>query len=138
MITIDWHPTPAQLRRWAITTALGLGIAGSLFYFVHWGIFAKAQGLAPILWIFACCVFCTAGPGTKVGMPIYWVWMAFVFAVGTVIGVIALAAVFFLVVTPLAIGARLCGRDRLHIRCPKGESMWHMLPQSAHDPQRQF
>lgn len=139
MITIDWHPTPAHLRRWAVTVAAGLGISGSLFQFVDWGVFRSGHGLAPWLWGFGLFALLTAGTGTRLGLPAYWAWMGFVWTVGTVIGTAALAAVFFLVVTPLGIAARLAGRDRLALRRPApGASLWQPLPATAHDPARQF
>ena len=59
--------------------------------------------------------------------------------VNTVVGTLALAGVFFLVVTPLGLVARLSGRDRLGLaRPPAGRSLWQPLPAVAHDPERQF
>ena len=81
----------------------------------------------------------SAGTGTRLGLPAYWAWMAFVWTIGTVIGTMALAGVFFLVVTPLGLVARLSGRDRLGLaRPPAGRSLWQPLPAVAHDPERQF
>ncbi|MFM1904110.1 MAG: Saxitoxin biosynthesis operon protein SxtJ [Planctomycetota bacterium] len=139
MITIDWHPSPAHLRRWAITVACGLAISGSLFQFVPWGIFRAGHGLAPWLWGFGLVALATAGTGTKLGWPAYWVWMGITWTIGTAIGILALGAVFFLVVTPLAVVARLAGRDRLGLRRPAaGASLWRPLAAAAHDPARQF
>lgn len=139
MITIDWHPSPAHLRRWAVTVAAGLAISGSLFQFVDWGVFRAGHALAPWLWGFGLFALVTAGTGTRLGLPAYWAWMGFVWAVGTLVGTLALAAVFFLVVTPLGLAARLAGRDRLCLRRPALEaSLWCPLPATAHDPARQF
>ena len=139
MITIDWQPSPAHLRRWAVTVAAGLGVSGSLFQFVDWGVFRSGHALAPWLWGFGLVALATAGTGTRLGLPVYWAWMGFVWTVGTLLGVTALAAVFFLVVTPLGLAARRAGRDRLAIRRrPPAESLWHPLPLAAHDPARQF
>jgi hypothetical protein len=139
MITINWHPSPAELRRWAVTVAAALGVSGSLFQFVDWGMFRAGHGLAPWLWGFAAFALVTAGTGTRLGLPAYWTWMGFVTVVGTTIGVAALGAVFFLVVTPIGLAARLLGRDRLQIRRPPAAaSLWHPLPEPRHDPRRQF
>jgi len=139
MITIDWHPSPAQLRRWAVTVAAALGVSGSLFQFVDWGVFRVGHGMAPWLWGFGAFALVTAGTGTRLGLPAYWAWMGFVWVVGTLIGTVALAAVFFLVVTPLGLASRVAGRDRLGLRRPApAESLWHPLPTAAHDPSRQF
>jgi hypothetical protein len=65
--------------------------------------------------------------------------MGFVWVVGTLIGTLALAVVYFLVVTPLGLAARVAGRDRLGLRCPPaGASLWQPLSAASHDPARQF
>ena len=139
MITINWHPAPVELRRWAVTVAAALAVSGSLFQFVDWGMFRAGHGLAPWLWGFGLIALVTAGTGTRLGMPAYWLWMTFVFLVGTTIGTLALAVVFFLVVTPLGLAARLAGRDRLGLRRPSpGATLWHSLRQVPHDPARPF
>jgi hypothetical protein len=139
MLTIDWHPSPSHLRRWAVTVASGLAVSGSLFRFVDWGPFRAGHSLAPWLWGFAVVALITAGTGTRAGLPAYWVWMGFVWLVGTVVGVAALAAAYFLVVTPLAMAARLAGRDRLVLRRPpRDASLWRPLPVMPHDPARPF
>lgn len=139
MITINWHPAPAELRRWGVTVAAALAVSGSLFQFVDWGMFRAGHGLAPWLWGFGLVALVTAGTGTRLGMPAYWLWMTFVFLVGTTIGTLTLAVVFFLVVTPLGLAARLAGRDRLGLRRPSpGATLWHPLRQVPHDPARPF
>ncbi|MBM4010265.1 MAG: hypothetical protein FJ286_02625 [Planctomycetes bacterium] len=139
MITIDWHPSPTHLRRWAVTIAASLGVSGALFRFVDWGVFRAGHDLAPLLWGFAAVALVTAGTGTRLGLPAYWAWMGFVWLVGTALGIAALAAVFFLVVTPLGLAARVAGRDRLGLRRPPpAASLWRPLPQAPHDPARQF
>jgi hypothetical protein len=66
-------------------------------------------------------------------------WMGFVLVVGTVIGTVALAIVYYLVVVPTAAVARLRGRDRLALRASRGGSMWRPVANGGrHDPERQF
>ncbi|MBE2179983.1 MAG: hypothetical protein IAE97_05890 [Chthoniobacterales bacterium] len=139
MTKINWHPTPPEMRRWAWILALALGAMGSLFYFVDWGIFAGGRGFARFLWGFGAVAFLTGITGTKLGLPAYWAWMGFVYIVSSVIGFTALAAVFYLVVTPLALGARMFGRDRLQLRSRGSATYWQKLgtvPRS--NPERQF
>jgi polyferredoxin len=138
VITIDWHPSSAHLRRWAVLTALALGLVGCLFRFVDWGVFAQARGLSTVLWSFGAFALLTAGTGTRAGMPAYWAWMGFVWVVGTVVGTVSLAIVFYGVITPLGLVARLAGRDRLQLRPPAGSTLWVDLPVVKHDPERQF
>jgi len=127
------------MRHWALILGPALGLVGSLFYFVDWGIFSGGQGFAKFLWSFGVLALITGLTGTKLGMPAYWLWMGFVYVVSATITYTALSLVYFGVVTPLALLARLLGRDRLQLRTRGRASYWHALdPTSTHHPERQF
>lgn len=127
------------MRQWALITAPALGLVGSLFYFVDWGIFSGGQGLAKFLWGFAAFAFVTGLTGTKLGLPAYRLWMGFVYVISALLTYGSLTLVYFGVVTPLALLARLLGRDRLQLRARNRPTYWHALdPTRAHDPERQF
>lgn len=138
MITINWHPSAKELRHWGLITAAVLAMMGSLFYFIDWGLFRAGHGMAVYLWAFAACALLTAGTGTRIGLPAYWLWMGMAWTIGTIMGTVALALVYYLAVTPLAVIARIAGRDRLQMRPVKGASMWRPLSGTAHDPERTF
>lgn len=138
MITIDWQPSPAHLRRWAVMVAAGTALSGSLFQYVDWGVFRAGHGLGIWLWAFGLFALVTAGTGSRLGLVAYWAWMGFAWTVGTGLGLAALAVVFFGVVTPLGLIARCAGRDRLTLRRPPtGATLWSPLG-GSHDPARQF
>lgn len=139
MITINWNPSPDEMRRWAAILGIALGAVGSLFYFVDWGIFTDGQGFAKFLWAFGTFALTTGITGTKLGLPAYWVWMGFVYLVSSAIGYGALILVYFLVVTPMGLLARLLGRDRLQLRNTGAPTYWHCLSdRPRHQPERQF
>ena len=138
MIVIDWNPDRRALRRWGIAMAVAMAVVGSLFRFVDWGMFRAGHGMAPFLWAFGALALVTAGTGSRIGRPVYLAWMGFAWLVGTALGTLALAIVFYGVVTPLALVARAMGRDRLDVRADRRTTRWHALPQAAHDPERQF
>jgi hypothetical protein len=139
MTHINWNPSSAEMRRWAVTVALALSVVGSLFYFVDWGIFSGGRGFARFLWSFGALAFFTGITGTKIGLPAYWAWMGFVKAVSTVIGYTSLTVVYYLVVTPMALCARLIGRDRLQLSSRGCSTYWRNLDvERPHSPERQF
>lgn len=138
MIVIDWNPDRRALRRWGIAMAVAMAVVGSLFRFVDWGTFRAGHGMAPFLWSFGALALVTAGTGSRIGRPVYLAWMGFAWLVGTALGTLALAVVFYGVITPLALVARVMGRDRLDVRADHRTTRWHALPQAAHDPERQF
>ncbi len=127
------------MRQWAVIVGPALGLVGVLFWFVDWGLFAGGQGFAKFLWFFGALAFLTGVTGTKIGLPAYWLWMVFVMCVSWVITHISLALVYFLVVTPLGLVARLIGRDKLELRARHKATYWHSLSCSpAPNPERQF
>jgi hypothetical protein len=65
--------------------------------------------------------------------------MGFVYVISSAITYTALTLVYFGVVTPMALLARLLGRDRLQLRTRRQSTYWHTLePAKQHHPQRQF
>ncbi len=126
------------MRHWAAVPAGALGIDGSRFYFTNWGIFADGQGFAKFLWAFGALAFITGITGTKLGLPAYWAWMSFVYAVSSLIGYGALSLVYLLVVTPMALLAKALGRDKLQLRSAFAPSYWRELPKQPHRPEHQF
>lgn len=118
---------------------IALGVVGSLFYFVNWGIFANGQSFAQFLWSFGVFSFVTGITGTKIGLPAYWAWMGFVYVVSSLIGYGLLTLVFYLVITPLGLVGRLLSRDKFQIRSNRVESFWHVVSSNnTHNPERPF
>ena len=138
MIEIRWNPSDRELRRWGVLTACVAAAAGSLLQWVPWGPFAVAHALAPWVWGLGALALLAAGTGSPLGRPVYRAWMGFAWLVGSAIAVVALGIVFFAVITPLGLLARLLGRDRLELRARHATSMWRPLPVTPHDPNRQF
>ncbi len=139
MTKIDWHPSPKEMRRWALLTASGLAAVGALYYFVDWGIFAGGRNIALVLWTFGAVALFTGSTGSVLGLPAYWVWMALVWVVGRTLGHAALTVVFFLAVVPLALVGRLIGRDRLALGSSGATTCWEDCTGKGTDrPQRPF
>jgi hypothetical protein len=72
--------------------------------------------------------------------PIYTGWMIAAFPIGWTVSRIALALVFFVVLTPLAAVFRMMGRDLLRLRRQRADSYWvtKRQPGGTGDYFRQF
>lgn len=121
-ITVHWRPQPRQLRIFALTMLVGLGAVGSLFYF-----WLGATGFATVLWSFGALSFLTGITGTRIGLPCYWLWTGFAFVISQTLGYGLLIIIFYLVVTPIGLLARLTGRDRLGLRQNNHNSYWQPI-----------
>lgn len=56
--------------------------------------------------------------------PVFTAWMAVAFPIGWMVSRVVLAALYFLVFTPIALVFRAIGRDVLRVRRPAGTSYW--------------
>ena len=72
--------------------------------------------------------------------PIYKGWMIAAFPIGWTISKIVMAAMFYLVFTPVGIIFRLMGRDALRLRRGRAESFWvpKTGPKSGDEYLRQY
>jgi Saxitoxin biosynthesis operon protein SxtJ len=61
-------------------------------------------------------------------------WMALAAILSYISTRVILAAVFFLIVTPIGFIKRAMGWDPLHRRSSAGDSYWHPYPQRQHNP----
>ncbi len=136
LVHIDWRPDPAALRSFGRTAFIGLALIAAV---LAWG-FDKEQAALTVLVIGA--VFGAAGlTGSRWAWPVYWVWMAPAFVIGSISSFVLMAALYYIAVTATALLARLCGRDRLRLKRRNVASHWVDLPPPATlatDAERQF
>lgn len=68
--------------------------------------------------------------------PVFTAWMAAAFPIGWVVSRVVLAALYYLVFTPIAIVFKVIGRDPLHRRKPTTATFW--LPKPAPSSSSQY
>jgi len=121
-------PPLRQLRQFA-----------GLFLIVFLGLAAwRWFGGRPDGWAVGLAVLAIAVGGTGLAVPaairpVYTGWMVAAFPIGWTVSRVALGAVFYLVVTPIAWLFRLTGRDALNLRRRQPESYWLPKRQPAGD-----
>jgi hypothetical protein len=113
----------------------GLVIAAALSLVLGW---RYAHGVAPhLIWLvviallLACALF-----APKVLAPLNKLWFALGLALGKIVAPLVMAAIFFLILTPIALWRRLHGHDTLGLRV-KAESTWRKRDNSC-SFERQF
>ena len=128
--------TPRELRKFGLTVGgvfLGLGV---LFYLRHkpWWPWFVSPGV-PLV------VLGAILPRTL--KWIYVAWMTLAMLMGAVVSTILLVLLFFLVVTPMGLVARLVGKDFLSQKLePNAASYWLVRdiskPKAKHEHEQQF
>ncbi len=120
LIRIEHHPTRRQLNAFGVIWLVFLGILGAV---------AAGRG-GPLGAAIACWIAAVAVPAIGWLMPgfmrIAYLVMAYAaFPVGFVVSHLLLAAVYYLVLTPIGVVMRILGHDPMSRRFdPSAESYW--------------
>lgn len=122
------EPGTKQLRNfgllfWVAFSLIGIYMiwkgSGTGYYLIAFGLLSAAAGLVR----------------PQILRPVYKVWMTLAVALGTIVSPLILAAIYYLVVTPVGIAARVAGKDFLHTRL-RGDSYWHEVSADEAEPGR--
>ena len=129
--TVPWNPTDRVLRQFA---ALGMAVLAGLAW-------RQARQDHDTLACICLAAAALAGPASLVWprlvRPLFVGWMVLAFPVGWVLGLIAVAVLYYGVLTPLGLLFKLCGRDALCRRYqPELASYW--APRQASEVRSYF
>jgi hypothetical protein len=123
MITIDWNPSQARLRRFAALLAAFIAAAGAVLD-------RRTGG-----WVLPAAVAAAALVGAVGWLrpawlrPVYLAGVLAGFPFGWLLSHLVLAVLFYLVLTPIGLVLRLCRRDPLQRRFdPAAASYWTRRP----------
>tara|TARA_B100001564_G_C20022184_1_gene395033 strand:- start:30 stop:428 length:399 start_codon:yes stop_codon:yes gene_type:complete len=75
---------------------------------------------------------------SKILTPLNKAWIKFGYILGSIISPIIMAAIFFLVITPVSLLTRLFGKDTLKIKNSKKDSYWIKRNNDIGPMNRQF
>lgn len=133
IVQINWHPSPRELRIFAGLQWLFFGVVSFLLW---------KRYESPLA---ALCVISISTLSAASGLlvpralrPLYVAWMLAVFPIGWLVSHVVLAAVYYLVFTPVGFVLRLTGHDPLERRWDHAAlSYWKVRPQPP-EPNRYF
>jgi hypothetical protein len=127
MIRIDWNPSRTKLRCFSVLQgAFALALAAVLYGRSGWVVLpaaiAGAAALAGVMgWLWP-----------TFGRWMYLGWTLAGFPIGWLVSHAVLAALFYLVFTPVGLFRRLCGHDPMQRRFDRGASTyWVPRPPEA-------
>lgn len=113
--------------QFGVTILIGFTIIGAVFAVTGRFLIGAAMGGAAG----AVCVLSILAP--RAARPIYWLWMGMGFVMGTIMSRLILLAIFYAVLTPLAMVFRLMKRDALGLKKPSTPTYWKPHPKIS-DP----
>ena len=128
LVTVNWRPTPKQMRIFGLSLIIGFGLIGWV------GLYKFASDTPSfVMWAFAAVSGPIALLNLKIALPIYWVFTGVGFILGSIISRILLALTFYLVATPMGLLGRLIGRDRLSLKRTDAATYWLDVPPISGD-----
>lgn len=133
MIEINTNPSRGELRYFGLLLAVFFGVVGAI---LAWRF--QAWPVARGLWIggAAAGVVYYAIPPIRRWMYVGWMYLAF--PIGWVISHIMMAAIYYLVFTPIGLFMRLLGRDPLSRSFDESADTYWVEHQPDENPDRYF
>lgn len=133
MIEINWNPTRKDLRIFAVLEVIFFGVIATLIY--------RRTGSVGV----GCSVFAAAVLVGTIGwfVPafmrrVYIGWMMAVFPIGWIVSHLVMAGIFFLVIWPIGLMMRLCGRDPMQRRFDRTAASYWIRRKPDTGKQRYF
>ena len=141
LVKVNWKPSPKELRQFGAIFGSGFLLIGLVKYFWIWGWLFERNEKAGLIFILIGIVGGAIGlTGTKLALPLYWVWMGIAFVLGNIMSRVVITLIFYGVITPMSFVARLLGRDKLQLKKRAVQSYWQdiSLPHEPEKYERQF
>jgi hypothetical protein len=127
--------TPADLRKFGITVGMLLVIIGSVMFWFETNGFIYFT-IAGTFLVFSGIVF------PSVLKPVYTAWMAVAVVLGFIMTRVILAVLYYLVLTPIALIAKISGKKFIEKGFDRGkQTYWNMREKKEINPveyERQF
>ena len=124
LVDINWNPSRKELRVFSLLLILFGAIVAAVLY-------RRLESQTPsAVALLVTGTIGLAGLALPTSVrPVYIVWMALAFPIGWTVSHVMMLAVFFLVLTPIGLAMRLCGRDPMQRQLePEAKTYW--LPRS--------
>ena len=140
-VRLNWKPNKKELRSFGAVFMGGFVVIGLIkFLWPFERIFTRNETVG--LWFLGIGIVVGAIglTGTRLALPFYWVWLGIAYVMGNIMSRVIVAAVYFLVFTPMRVLSSLVGRDKLQLKKPQTNSYWLdiSLPTEPEKYERQF
>jgi len=133
MIEINFKPSPKELRTFGIAFLVACGLVGGLLAW-RFGLGAPSY----VLWSLAPIGGLLAFVAPKALKPVYILLSLLAWPIGMVVGTVMLAAVYYLVITPLGLVFRLLGKDPMQRRLDRSAATYWIARRPAASVERYF
>ena len=120
LVDINWNPSRKELRVFALLL-IGFGAIVAAVMYRR----LEAPTASAVVLLVTCFIGLVGLVAPTLVRPVYVVWMGLAFPIGWTVSHLMMLAVFYLVLTPIGVGMRLCGRDPMQRRMDRdAETYW--------------
>ncbi|MBA3632057.1 MAG: hypothetical protein H0W58_04480 [Acidobacteria bacterium] len=141
LVKLNWKPSPKELRQFGAIFGSGFLLIGLVKYLWIWNWLFERNEKLGLIFIFIGIVGGAIGlTGTKLALPLYWVWIGIAFVLGNIMSRVVITLIYYGIITPMSFVARLLGRDKLQLKKRAVQSYWQdiSLPHEPEKYERQF
>lgn len=132
MIEINKNPSRTELNWFGVLFAAFFALVGGL---VFW---QASERAAYVIWAVAAAVVVLYYALPPMRRPLYLGWMYAALPIGWTVSHLLLAAVYYLLFTPIGLVLRLTGHDPLHRRIDRDATTYWIEHPTVTDPARYF
>ncbi len=125
LVDINWNPSRKELR---VFSLLLIGFGAIVAAVLYRRFDSETPAAVTLLVTGAIGLLGLAVP--LLVRPVYVLWMGLAFPIGWTVSHVMMLAVFFLVLTPVGLVMRLCGRDPMQRRFDR-DAKTYWLPRSS-------
>jgi len=134
LFELELRPEKHQLRSFGLFWLPGFCLLVALFAWLRY----EHSQLAMILSAVALVSILVSLVQPRVLQPLFVILMVVTFPIGIVVSHLLIAAVYYLVITPIGLLLRLRGRDAMKRRFPGGEESYWVERETVEDQRRYF
>mgnify|MGYP001395189254 FL=1 len=134
LFELELRPEKHQLRSFGLFWLPGFCLLVALFAWLRY----EHSQLAMILSAVALVSILVSLVQPRVLQPLFVILMVVTFPIGIVVSHLLIAAVYYLVITPIGLLLRLRGRDAMKRRFPGGEESYWVERETVEDQGRYF
>lgn len=124
LVDINWNPSSKELRVFSLLLIAFGAIVAAVLY----GRF-ESQTPSAVVLLLTSIIGLVGLAAPLLIRPVYVVWMGLAFPIGWTVSHVMMLAVYYLVLTPIGLAMRLCGRDPMQRRIDL-EAKTYWLPRS--------
>jgi hypothetical protein len=121
LLEINWSPSSRVLRQFGgVVLPVACALGGVLAWYA-----TGSWRITVLLWVAGAVVIPFGWLRPGLFRPVYSVWMHVAYPIGWVISHLLMAVTYYVVLTPIGLLTRLCGRDAMTKAAdPSAETYW--------------